>query len=103
MGETTEEIIIEQQEDKYLITRKIIDLVDKEGLLKIYGDIVKADEELRKQLDEIPKQISERTSFLEGQINTIVPRLQAFEVLAKPLKEAFDREESIKNNVEGGP
>ena len=62
MGEQTEIIEVKRvhDNDKYVITRKIVEDVNGDELIKIYEDINKAEADIRKQLNEIPKQSEER-------------------------------------------
>ena len=102
MGAQNESIEVKQvhDNDKYIIKRVIIEEVNGEELLKIYGDIEKALNESVKQLGEIPKQVKEREKLLESQVNTLKSRIEKFERYAVKLGHEKEKEELTKKNSE---
>lgn len=87
MGDQIETIEIRRvhDNDKYIITRKIVEDVSGAELVKVYNDIDKAFAETQKQLVEIPKQVAERTKALSASLETLKIRRMAFEEHASKL------------------
>jgi len=99
MQEQKETIGITQNKSKYIITRKIVEEVDKDQLLKIYDEISKALAEARKQLEDLPKQLDERQRVLDQQVKTLEDRHKAFGQHADKLKEEI-RENTDEPEIE---
>lgn len=85
MGELKETIEIKQvhDNDKYIVKRVIIEELTEEELSKIANDINDAYTESKKQLDDIPKQVEERTKVLQKQLDTLEERQKTFKKYAK--------------------
>lgn len=87
MGDQVETIEVRRvhDNDKYIITRKIVEEATGAELVKIYVDIDKAYVDSLKQLNEIPKQVQERTKMLEASLETLKERKAAFAPYASKL------------------
>jgi len=95
-----EELEIKQvhDNDKYVVTRKIIEELNGEELKKIYEEIKKANEDAKKQVNEVPKQAEERVKYFKEQIEVLDKREEQF---AKFVDKINLKEENKKGNNDG--
>jgi predicted nucleic acid-binding Zn-ribbon protein len=89
MGKTEEEIHVIRvpDKDRYIIFLNKREEVNYEELSKIYGDVDKALQDTKKQIEEIPDQVTAREKMLREQLNTLESRIKAFGEHMKPATE----------------
>lgn len=88
MGESKETLSIKQvhDNDKYIVTRTIVEEMNGQELLKVYDDLTNAATEAQKNLTDVPKQAEERTKVFQNTFNMLTDRKNVFEVYALKLR-----------------
>jgi len=100
MANMKETIDIKQVHDnnKYIVTRKTVEELNGQELLKIYNDINDALKNTNQQLSDLPKQYDQRFEFLGKEKKMLDERKEVFEKYVKGLKEVVDSEEKGAND-----
>ena len=93
MTNTNERLEIRQvhDNDKYIVTRTIVEEMDGKTLAGIYDQILKGIGETNHQLNDVPKQTAERMKGLKYQLETLNQRVVEF---AKHVKTVNDEEKA---------